>query len=260
MSAATPHLYNGFAQALDVESSAWSQLVTTLSNDSQRWRSEGFGGWEQHWSRVWEFPWMHEAILAYTRQVGPGAKVLESGSGTTLVPVWLASQGMNVTGIDLSGTPAPRWAAMNKVISETGSGSLTFQKGDMLRLDFADNSFDVAFSLSALEHTTSPFDAVLEMLRVVRPGGLIAITCDVAVTGTHGLSQAELNRIQDVLAERADSFLPHRHTGSGAVLALQATRQKKQGALRYSLRRLQRRIRQSPSNDFAIFAYAGIVK
>ncbi len=48
--------------------------------------------------------------------------------------------------------------------------------GNILSLDIEDNSYDVVISSECIEHTHSPRRAVQELIRVCRPGGLIAVT------------------------------------------------------------------------------------
>lgn len=48
--------------------------------------------------------------------------------------------------------------------------------GDALHLPYADNSFDVVLMSEILEHIPSDDAAIAEMVRVLKPGGLAAVT------------------------------------------------------------------------------------
>lgn len=48
---------------------------------------------------------------------------------------------------------------------------------DMENLTYPDNSFDVVLCINALDHTKDAHQAVKEMLRVVKPKGLVYINC-----------------------------------------------------------------------------------
>lgn len=48
-------------------------------------------------------------------------------------------------------------------------------RGLLESIPFPDDSFDIAFSVEAIEHSFNPEAAIAEMIRVARPGGLIAI-------------------------------------------------------------------------------------
>lgn len=49
----------------------------------------------------------------------------------------------------------------------------TFTAGDITQIPLADNSFDVVTCQTVLMHLSRPLDALREMLRVLRPGGLL---------------------------------------------------------------------------------------
>jgi ubiquinone/menaquinone biosynthesis C-methylase UbiE len=50
-----------------------------------------------------------------------------------------------------------------------------FVVGDVHALDFADDSFDVVHAHQVLQHVADPVQALREMRRVCRPGGLVAV-------------------------------------------------------------------------------------
>src|SRR5215471_12434713 len=52
---------------------------------------------------------------------------------------------------------------------------VTFAPGDVYRLDYQDASFDVVHAHQVLQHLADPVAALLEMRRVVRPGGIVAV-------------------------------------------------------------------------------------
>jgi SAM-dependent methyltransferase len=50
-----------------------------------------------------------------------------------------------------------------------------FEQGDIMALDFPDNSFDRARAEQVLQHIPRPDTALAELTRVTRPGGLVAV-------------------------------------------------------------------------------------
>ena len=54
-----------------------------------------------------------------------------------------------------------------------GTHDVTFQEGDAHALPFDDDWFDFVFTRFVLVHLPDPVTAVREMLRVVRPGGIV---------------------------------------------------------------------------------------
>jgi SAM-dependent methyltransferase len=59
--------------------------------------------------------------------------------------------------------------------TEQGLINATFSVGSIYALPFPDSSFDVVFAHAIFEHISTPEQALAEMLRVLAPGGLVAI-------------------------------------------------------------------------------------
>ncbi|MBA2775485.1 MAG: methyltransferase domain-containing protein [Chloroflexia bacterium] len=78
-----------------------------------------------------------------------------------------------VTGLDI-GTDLLAIAA-DLHAEAVANGTVRLQKGDLNRLPFDDASFDVAWMSALLHHIDDPMDALPEMGRVVKPGGLVAV-------------------------------------------------------------------------------------
>ena len=73
-----------------------------------------------------------------------------------------------VTGID------PAEAQLSYARSRPGCRDALFRKGDAMALPFADASFDAATMALVIFFVPEPVKGVSEMVRVVRPGGLVA--------------------------------------------------------------------------------------
>jgi ubiquinone/menaquinone biosynthesis C-methylase UbiE len=70
--------------------------------------------------------------------------------------------------------------------SEQGLTNATFLVGSIYDLPFPNSSFNVVFAHAIFEHISSPEKALAEMLRVLEPGGLVAIRspdCGAIVVG-----------------------------------------------------------------------------
>ena len=103
-------------------------------------------------------------------------RVLDAGCGPGthlgLIASAIAPGGM-VTGIDLD----PENVAMANGFHADliASKELQILQGDILDLDIAARSFDLAWSSAVFHHLTNPLDAVVSLNRMVTPGGTMAI-------------------------------------------------------------------------------------
>jgi SAM-dependent methyltransferase len=95
-----------------------------------------------------------------------GARVLDVGCGTGANGPVLAEAGRTAYGIDMSPVPLG--------LAGTGErGHAARLRGDAGHLPFADKSFDMVVALDVLEHIADDAAAAGELLRVLRPGGVL---------------------------------------------------------------------------------------
>jgi ubiquinone/menaquinone biosynthesis C-methylase UbiE len=201
----------GLATKAELESQEFKELINQVKSLEVAGISNA--GWDTHWSRRWEFPTVLNALIKH-HQNTPVSQVMESGSGITQVPFWLANFGINVTGVDLQENLKQSWEKIT-----TSAGKAEFIQGDMLNLPFENNSFDASYSISALEHTGNAFQGVSEMIRVTKPKGLIVLTMDIDIKNSNFTSQSDFYKSQDLLNELTTPAAPFRIVPPSAVLS-----------------------------------------
>ena len=103
-----------------------------------------------------------------------GMSLLDCGCGPGTITLGLAEAVApgRVVGVDLEPSMVQR---ANAIAGERQVTNLRFQVADICELPFPDGSFDAVFSSSVLEHLGDPVRVLKEMLRVLRPGGLIGV-------------------------------------------------------------------------------------
>jgi len=109
-------------------------------------------------------------------RIDAAATVLDLGCGTGVVARTIARRpGFHgrVMGVDLS----PRLIeAAHRYAAQEGTGSsINFHAGDSLSLRLPDGTFDAVIAHTLISHVGDPQGVLAEIVRVVKPGGTIAI-------------------------------------------------------------------------------------
>jgi 2-polyprenyl-3-methyl-5-hydroxy-6-metoxy-1,4-benzoquinol methylase len=125
------------------------------------------------WTKCWEYPWVW--FNGLRRLPLSGCHILDIGPANRPVPWALAALGAHVTLVELYGTWLPQWEDIRECCALHVDWELVIDE----RLPFADASFDIVTSLSVLEHQPNKVKAVDEIARVLRAGGLCAVSCDI---------------------------------------------------------------------------------
>src|SRR5215470_4876390 len=131
--------------------------------------------------------WHKESALKYLRfrtaerscaffrhLIRPASRILDCGCGPGSITVGLAQwapDGQTV-GVDIG---AEQLEGARVLARDLGVANVTFRHGDIFDLPFEDDSFDVVFSQTVLYHIPDPQKALVEIKRVLRPGGLAAL-------------------------------------------------------------------------------------
>ncbi|GGL98337.1 SAM-dependent methyltransferase [Pseudooceanicola nanhaiensis] len=116
-----------------------------------------------------------------------GPEILEVGVGTGLA-LPLYAPGKRVTGVDYSDEMLARAAA--RVEAEGLTHVAGLRQMDARELDFPDASFDAVAAMHMISVVPEPERVMAEMVRVLRPGGVMVVTNHFA-RETGGLARIE---------------------------------------------------------------------
>lgn len=119
-------------------------------------------------------------LLHHDTHYPAGTRVLEAGCGVGAQTAHLLRHSPEAHLTCLDREPSSLAAARQTVGALAGE-RVAFVEGDLLRLPFAEASFDHAFVCFVLEHLAHPEQALRALARVVRPGGTITV-----IEGDHG--------------------------------------------------------------------------
>jgi ubiquinone/menaquinone biosynthesis C-methylase UbiE len=100
-------------------------------------------------------------------------QVLDVGCGPGSITISIAQQipTGHVTGVEYVSDPLD---GARELAKANGVSNVTFQEGDIHALPFQDNTFDVVHAHQVLQHIADPIQALREMRRVVKEGGIVA--------------------------------------------------------------------------------------
>jgi ubiquinone/menaquinone biosynthesis C-methylase UbiE len=104
----------------------------------------------------------------------PGERVVDVACGTGLVSfaaAQLVGGSGHVTGVDISGLMVER---ARERAQQRQAGNIAFERMDAEALDMPDGGFDVALCALGLMYTPGAEQALVEMRRVLKPGGRMA--------------------------------------------------------------------------------------
>jgi ubiquinone/menaquinone biosynthesis C-methylase UbiE len=109
-----------------------------------------------------------------------GSVILEAGCGvgaqTRIIAP--ANRGSQFVSVDISHESIAKAKVMSEILE---IGNVEFMQADIFHLPFPDGFFDHVFVCFVLEHLSNPHGALLELKRVLRPGGTIMV-----IEGDHG--------------------------------------------------------------------------
>ncbi len=121
-----------------------------------------------------------EDLLHHDTRYPAGSRVLEAGCGTGAQTAILArrSPDARITAVDIA---AASLAAAKARLDALAIGDVHFEQADCARLPYADNHFEHVFVCFVLEHLAHPENVLLELQRVLAPGGSLTV-----IEGDHG--------------------------------------------------------------------------
>lgn len=170
-------------------------LAKHVSHQTRKWVKDPL----HQWSRQWEYPYVYNKIKKISEKSGE-IEVLDAGSGITFFPYYLddALSGLNIFCCDYDASLEGAFAKINLQENK----DIRFSQGDLRSLSYKEESFDVIYCISVLEHTNEYECIIDEFHRLLKPGGSLIITFDVSLDGTRDIAVDEGVRLLEALINR----------------------------------------------------------
>ena len=144
----------------------------------------------------------------------PNARVIDVGCGYGFNTLELAKRGWDVVGIDKDSERL----SVAQDLAEIEGRHIDFRKGNLYRLPFEDNQFDLCLFFEVIEHLRDPQRALSEISRVLRPQGMLILSIPRfsinRFTYKHlghlreGFTDKELRRIKTTSRFRTKKIIP----------------------------------------------------
>jgi SAM-dependent methyltransferase len=113
----------------------------------------------------------HAEALAAAADIRPAMKVLDVAAGNGNFAMAAAQRGAHVTATDLT----PKMIELGRARTLAEGLDIEWQEADAEQLPFPDDRYDVVASVFGAMFAPRPGRAAAELLRVVKPGGLVAM-------------------------------------------------------------------------------------
>jgi len=147
-------------------------LISIMSTDPiAKFKEAQRQGWA-HFAPLESMTTPTAARLVKFAGIERGQRALDVGCGTGVVSVTAARAGVKITGIDLT----PELLERAKENSRMAGVEVDWREGDAEALPFKESEFDVVLSQFGHMFAPRPDVAIREMLRVLKPGGVIAFS------------------------------------------------------------------------------------
>ncbi|TKJ32799.1 MAG: hypothetical protein CEE38_22200 [Planctomycetes bacterium B3_Pla] len=176
--------YQDIFSSLEREQYTFLEREPEFRSNEYRWPRDPL----HDFSRVWEYPYVYHHLAAYFKTLPqyPKPVVADVGSGVTFFPFSLAKIGYQVVCTDIDPI-CKRDLALARECVPHSPGTVGFRLIESTSLPFEDSECDALYCISVLEHIPDFEKTIAEMHRILKPGGLCLITCDINLQPEDGL-------------------------------------------------------------------------
>jgi len=206
---AEAQLHQGLVKVSDYKALLQSQLFSRIEKFSNNFISQNretlwayCRRWVidplHQWSRQWEYPFVFWEVEKYAASHrGRPVEILDAGSGITFFPYFLKHT-INSAALTCCDTDAALPEMFSAINSRMGA-DVKFLHKDIRDTGLADNSFDIVYCISVLEHTKNYDEIIKEFVRILKDNGILIVTFDVSLDGRSDIPISEVKKLLTTL-------------------------------------------------------------
>lgn len=214
--------FSGFASVRDIEREDWQKAFNELQVKSQMFLNEAAFIYPDAYkwpkdslnavTRIWEYPWAYLNIESIVRANADPLQICDFGSGVTFFSHSVAELGCTVTCLDVDAVciEGVRNAADHCHVANGVVEASLIENG---KICLNDNSQDLVYCISVIEHIESYEMVIDEIFRVLKPGGHFIFTFDVDLRGNFEIGpttfEALLAKINSLFAPECAERVIH---------------------------------------------------
>jgi ADP-heptose:LPS heptosyltransferase/SAM-dependent methyltransferase len=159
-----------------------------------------------HASKQWEYLFALQAIRHFPRKRQQTLRVLDAGGGRGALPVYLAQCDHEVELFDRDFLWDNRGDAgiERRYMRTAAAKGVKIRYGSIYNLPAPSENYDVVTCISVVEHLPTKAVILRELLRVLRPGGILVLTFDIAAAPA---AMEDDLRVEIFSPERLQKFL-----------------------------------------------------
>ena len=187
--------YSGLANKNDFNDSIWKEIFVEMEQyqknflvNEKNFRSTQYkwpGDALHNWSRIWEYPYVYFHLSRFVTDQYK-TKIVDIGSGVTYFTPYLAEKKFFISATDIDPiTKTDLSKALNLMNIDEKSAEVTTCTAD--RLPYDDKTFDIAISISVIEHVEDYESTIKEIHRILNDNGKLILTLDIDLNGNHEL-------------------------------------------------------------------------
>jgi len=171
-----------------------SQNSEMLSAYCRRWVIDPL----HTWSRQWEYPFVFSEVERYAgAHSSRPIEILDAGSGITFFPYFL-KQIIDAASLACCDSD-PALPEMIRAINSRMGTDVKFLHKDVRDTGLANNSFDIVYCVSVLEHTKNYGEIIKEFVRLLKDNGILIVTFDVSLDGRSDIPISEVKKLLTTL-------------------------------------------------------------